>query len=292
MSELVTFIPAGGLGSRLSPHTTDIPKPLLVMGDGKRLIDHPLELADEVSARTWVSTDYLAERVEEYVAHRDNVFLLRDSETVGSGGSLVEHYSQIQSADAEGDLLILPSDHIYEGVSIDDMWQVHKESQADLTFLTVPNKPYGEYVEIEGDTPVAITTSPQEWTVSTTGIFMLRNKYILDSVRKARQESQICLNIYRDIICPALGSIVTAQYFVDEEQGFWEDAGTVSRYLDSNMRLSDGASVIAENAIVAPDAVLEKCVVQGKRVEIEGGTKLTRAVVTGLDNGELLVTQL
>lgn len=292
MSELTTFIPAGGLGTRLSPHTLEIPKPLLVMGDGKRIIDHPIELCSSESAQTWVSTDYLAETVEEYLFNYPNIKILRDRSTIGSGGSLVAHYDKISSICSEGDLLVLPSDHIYEGVSISDMWVIHKEENADITLLTVPNKEYGEYVKNVNGVPVEILKEPREDSLSTTGIFMFRNKYVLDLVRKARLNGNSSLNIYRDMVCSAVGRAVIAQYFIDSDQGFWEDTGTISRYHSSNMRLSRGANVILDSVEIDPNAKLSETVVQGKNVKIDSDFNSRKMLITGLDNGELVITRL
>jgi NDP-sugar pyrophosphorylase family protein len=293
MGELTTFIPAGGLGSRLHPHTFATPKPLLLMGSGdERVIDHPVNLSGEVAAHTWVSTDYLGDQVEAYLDGRPNVTVVRDSGTVGSGGSLVQHYGEMSDVSASGDMLILPSDHVYEDINLADFWGKHREIEADITLLTVPPKPYGEYVRMEDGLAVSIEKDPAPELVSTTGIFIVRNRYLLDFIREAKQQrSRQAWNIYHDIICPALGSAIVADFFVDEESGYWEDTGTPSRYLASNLRLSHGENVISPTANVNPNAGLEACVVLGT-MQLDETYQLKNAIVTGNPQGELHVTQL
>lgn len=269
MSEkLTTFIPAGGLGSRLHPHTLEMPKPLLPMGSSdRRIIDGPLDISVEPSERIWVTTDYLGDQIEAYLDRRPEVTTLRDSKTIGSGGSLIEHYNQLSELESDGDLLILPSDHIYDGdFSIDEYAEAHRRSGADMTLMTVPNKSYGEYLRVRDDSTFGIEKVPSERSVSTTGTYMFRNTFILDILQKLRRQGNSQLNIYKDIVCPAVGSEAVGHFFVDSSKGFWEDTGTPERFLGSNMRLSGGKSVIDCRAEVSDEVRLDRCVVLGNTV--------------------------
>lgn len=264
MSEkLTTFIPAGGLGSRLRPHTLETPKPLLIMGSpDRRIIDGPLDMCTEPSERIWVTTDYLGDQIETYLADRPKVTILKDSKTIGSGGSLVEHYSLLSELEEDGDLLVLPSDHIYDGsFSIDEYVNTHRLSDADMTLMTVPNKPYGEYLWVQGNSALGIKKTPFQFSVSTTGTYMFRNAFILGILQRLRRENDGQLNIYKDIVCPAVGNTAVSHYFVDSTNGFWEDTGTPERFLNSNMRISDGRSVIDHHVEVSDKVKLSRCVV-------------------------------
>lgn len=291
MSELTTFIPAGGMGLRLSPHTLDVPKPMLQMGHDKRIIDHTLGLCGEAGSFAWVSVDYLGDQLQRYLYGRSGLAVRRDTKTLGSGGSLMEHYAEMSDVSADGDMLVLPADHIYEGIDITALWEAHKTAEANVTMLTVPNKSYGEYVRIEDGAPVEITTVPTEDSVSTTGIFIISNKHLMGSVRAARLEGREQYNIYGDIIRPAVGSFVTAHYFVSEQDGFWEDAGTPVRYHASNMRLSGGKNVVALSAHLDESSPVTRCVILGD-AKIEGPQEFENCIITGRQDGDLSVTQL
>lgn len=290
MSELTTFIPAGGLGSRLNPHTLRTPKPLLPMGSAdKRIIDFPLELSAQASEHTFVSIDYLGGQFESYLDGKEDLTVLCDSETLGSGGSLVSHFDEVSRSDGDGDLLILPSDHIYSGLSLVDFWDKHREDEADITLLTVPPKAYGEYVSVEDGRPASVEKVAGEGDLSTTGIFILRNQFLRDWIKKARagREGNVPCNIYHDIICPSVGNYAVSHFFLDYP-GFWEDTGTHARYLASNMRLSLGETVVAGSAQVEETASLERCVVLPDTV-VEDSVHLEDTIISSSQDNNLLL---
>ncbi len=293
MSEkITTFIPAGGLGSRLRPHTLTIPKPLLLMGSpDRRIIDGSLDISTNLSERVWVSTDYLGDQIEAYLDSMSGVTTLRDSKTIGSGGSLIEHYRQLSELETDGSLLILPSDHIYDGnFSLDEYVKVHRQLGTDMTLMTVPNKSYGEYLRVRGNLASCIEEVPSDHNVSTTGTFMFRNAFILGVLQKLRREDREELNIYKDIVCPAVGNVAVGHYFIDSNKGFWEDAGTPYRFLRSNMRISGDQSVIDHLAEVSDDVRLNRCVVLGN-VAIQTGV-FENSIISSDNDGNLCVTQI
>lgn len=289
--KLTTFIPAGGLGSRLRPHTIETPKPMLLMGaPSKRLIDHPLEISTKVSDQVWVSVDYLAESIEQYLEGRPKILTLRDGKTVGSGGSLIEHYEKFSNLDSAGDLLVLPSDHIYDGdFSIKRYWDAHKESGADVTLMTVPNKPYGEFILLDGNDALSVERYSSPHSVSTTGTYMFRNSFILDILSKMRHSDEANLNIYKDIVCPSVGRAAVKSLFIGNNQGFWEDTGTPERFLQSNMRLSGGDNIISSEASIDESVYLRRCVVLGS-VALPSGLQIEDAIISGTSKGELLIS--
>lgn len=291
-NKLTTFIPAGGRGSRLRPHTFSSPKPLLLMGSSEtRIIDHPLDLASETSDHIWVSVDYLADQMEEYLEGRPNVSILRDGTTIGSGGSLIEHYEKLSDLESDGDFLVLPSDHIYDGdFDIGKYLDDHRESDADITLLTVPRKTYGEYVKVDGRQALAIEKQPNVRNVSTTGTYMFRNSFILNVLRNVqRSERPLDLNIYKDIVCPSVGKVAVSSRFIDRDTGYWEDTGTSERFLRSNMRLSGGRNVISNSAEIADDVELRRCVVLGN-VAIKEHLHIEDAIISSDSKGNLLIS--
>lgn len=288
MPELTVFIPAGGLGTRLAPHTLEAPKPLLVMGDSsQRLIDHPIGLASQCDAEIVVSTDYHGDQVAAYLEDRPNVKVVKDSGTVGSGGSLRQCFSSDLELSEEGLTLVLPSDHIYEELSLEAMTNEHQTQEADITLLTVPPKPHGEYVELSDGRPERVVNAPSSDALSTTGIFLFSNRFLLQWMRKAR-EADRSWNVYGDIVCPAIGKESVAHYFLDSP-GFWEDAGTIRRYYDCNMRLSGGKTVVANSAVIHPGANLEHCVVMHNTI-IDEPLFLADAIISSSRQGARLIS--
>lgn len=290
---LTTFMPAGGTGSRLHPHTSELPKPLLLMGSPEeRLIDHPLGMCVDVSDNVFVSTDYLAEQVEEYLRGRPGVQTFRDTGTVGSGGSMIQHYDDFSELEPDADLLVVPSDHVYDGtINMAEFLAKHRESGANVTLMTVAHKPYGEYVEVNDGVATQIQSQPSPHNVSTTGTYMFKNSYLVRLLSYMKRSHQQSFNIYKDIVCPAVGTMMVATFFIGDGPSRWEDAGTPGRYLQSNMRISGGANVISKEATVENGARLSRCVVLGNAV-IKADAEYRDAIISADSEGKLKVTCL
>lgn len=288
------FIPAGGQGSRLNPRTLSSPKPRLLLGSEKRrVIDDPLEAALQACDYVWVTTNYLAEQVEEHVANFPAVRTLRDNRAIGSAGSLLTHPELAASLEEEGDLLVLPCDHVYEGLSVPDFWRHHRDSEADITLLTTHPKSYGEYVITAGKWAMSIEVQPSPEALSTTGIFIINNNYLLKWIQQQTNADWDgrSLSVYYDIICPAVRDANTrvSSYFLDSNGGYWDDIGTPERYIANNMRRSGGLNVVSAEALIDPSATLDRCIVLGRTV-ITSDVILKNAIVS-MQEGKLLITK-
>ncbi len=85
-------IMAGGLGTRLRPHTENCPKPLLPV-NGKPLLEHIIERAkSEGFHRFAISVNYLGHMIEEYFGDGSawdvSISYLRETQPLGTAGSL------------------------------------------------------------------------------------------------------------------------------------------------------------------------------------------------------------
>lgn len=88
----IMVIMAGGLGTRLAPHTDSCPKPLLPLA-GKPMLEHIIERARSEGFRHFVlSVRYLADMIKEYFGDggRWNVHIeyLHENEPLGTAGAL------------------------------------------------------------------------------------------------------------------------------------------------------------------------------------------------------------
>lgn len=64
---MIALILAGGRGTRLRPHTEEIPKPLLEV-NGKAILGHQIEmLAKEGISKIVIVTGFLSHKIEEYI---------------------------------------------------------------------------------------------------------------------------------------------------------------------------------------------------------------------------------
>lgn len=294
MAETLTgYIAAGGIGSRLRPHTDERVKPMLPMGSSdKRIIDYPLSTCNPYCDHMYVTTCFRAEQVENYVSGKQKVHVLHDSRVVGNGGSILEHANKILAEDISGNFLVIPGDHVLEDFPIKDFVNTHIERKSDITLMVVPPKPFGEYVVMNNDVPDRIVFSPEKNSFSTIGIYLISNRYLFGWMHAKKRlhwdGEDTCVT--RDIIDPAVGIAKTGIYHLPETS-YWDDAGTPARYHHNNMRLSGEKTVIDTLADVSPHAILDMCVVVGNAA-IPSDIMLSRAIVSQNVAGKLNVTQL
>jgi MurNAc alpha-1-phosphate uridylyltransferase len=92
---------AAGLGTRMQPLTSRVPKPLVPVG-GKPLLDHVLDrLADADVELAVVNVHYLAEQIIRHVAPRVRPRVLisdERTEILGTGGGVVRAMAQLGDA--------------------------------------------------------------------------------------------------------------------------------------------------------------------------------------------------
>lgn len=280
--KLIGLIPAGGQGSRLYPHTIDKPKPLLPMGDdGQSLIDLPLMTLTSFCDKTAITTYQMGDAVEEYVSNKFDVEVLRDASVVGNAGALVEHWDYFSQFDVDSSLLIIPSDHVFKGLNIDEMHALHADSAADATILTTAPKNYGEFVQIEDGLVTRTLTRASKDAQSTTGIYIISIEVISHWVRCHLESSWDGrpLNITKDLVNQVIAEGNTRAYHLNEN-GYWDDAGTHERYHTNNMLLTNGRNVVDSEANV-DNAQIERCVVIGS-VILSSELRLSDAIVSGV----------
>lgn len=104
-------IMAGGLGTRLRPHTEDCPKPLLPVG-GKPMLEHIIERAKAEGFRTFVlAVNYLGHMIEEYFGDGSRwqvkIEYLREQTPLGTAGAiaLLEPRPSLPVLVSNGDVL-------------------------------------------------------------------------------------------------------------------------------------------------------------------------------------------
>src|SRR6476659_4541046 len=102
---------AGGLGTRLRPYTTILPKPLMPVGDRPILDIVIRQLARAEFDRVTIATGYLAELIEAFFGdgsrHGIPIDYFREHEPLGTVGalSLVEGLSEQDILVMNGDVL-------------------------------------------------------------------------------------------------------------------------------------------------------------------------------------------
>ena len=174
---LKAVIMAGGFGTRLQPHTLDIPKPMLPV-DGKPILEHIVgQLRDSGVKRMHITTHYKAKMIQDYFgdgsSHGVEVDYVNEDAPLGTAGALG------LLSDQSEPLLVMNGD-IVTNLNFHSMLSFHREHDADLTVavrqydLAVP---YG-VVETNEVMVQKITEKPVVNFLVNAGIYLLEPKII------------------------------------------------------------------------------------------------------------------
>ncbi|NHJ01393.1 MAG: NDP-sugar synthase [Candidatus Heimdallarchaeota archaeon] len=141
MEEWSAVVLAGGVGSRLSPLTTECPKPLVPVAN-KPMIDYNLELLERAGIRgkIVIITKYLEEEIRKYF---DQIDHFKELDIV------IPHVDPLDTADAvrkaanyiDTDNFIVSMADIITNISLKDFMSFHQEKKgiASITLKDVPH---------------------------------------------------------------------------------------------------------------------------------------------------------
>ena len=174
---------AGGVGSRLYPHTKDCPKPLLPVG-GKPILQHILERAREAGFSDFViSINYLGHMIEDYFGDGKNfgvtINYLREELPLGTAGSL-----SLLDSTPESPIVVVNGDSI-TNVGYGNMLDFHLENNASATIAVKIyewQNPYG-VVQTDGSQILDIEEKPIIQSKINAGSYIL-NPSVLDLLEK------------------------------------------------------------------------------------------------------------
>lgn len=145
-----TVIMAGGRGTRISSVASDIPKPMIKIGD-KPVLEHEIEclrsqgftdLIITVSHLGHIITDYFGDGKKFGV----NIEYYFEKKPLGNAGALFKRKEKLTE-----DFLLLNADAVFD-VDFNRMVRYHREKGALVTLFTHPNShPYDSGLIIAGD---------------------------------------------------------------------------------------------------------------------------------------------
>lgn len=169
-------IMAGGRGSRLSPLTDTVPKPLLKIGN-KPIIEHNIDRLIRFGINNfYISVNYLADQIKDYLGngHRKqiNITYLEETEPLGTLGaiSMIDHLN-------DNNLLVMNAD-ILSNIDFEDFFQFYNESGASMCIASIPYQvkvPYG-VLELNHDKIVSFKEKPTYTYYSNAGIYFIRSE--------------------------------------------------------------------------------------------------------------------
>ncbi|MBS1708449.1 MAG: nucleotidyltransferase family protein [Armatimonadetes bacterium] len=171
-STLGAVVMAGGFGTRLRPLTSDVPKPMLPIGDRPLLERIVSQLRDSGIREVSLTTHYLPEIIESHFGDGSqfgvNINYVNEETPLGTAGAL-----RLLSSPTYP-LLVINGD-ILTNVDFRRMKEFHEEHDADLTLAVRPHEtqiPYG-VVETDGALLTSLVEKPTVTHFVNAGIYLL-----------------------------------------------------------------------------------------------------------------------
>ncbi|MGN0214366.1 MAG: sugar phosphate nucleotidyltransferase [Muribaculaceae bacterium] len=168
---------AGGKGERLRPLTLDTPKPLLKIGD-RCIIDYNIEaLARNGISHISVTTNYLAEKIEEHFAQPlagVKVNCVKEPYRMGTIGSLT------LIKEFHNDTILLMNSDLLTSLCFEDFYMAHVDDDADMTVASVPymvSVPYGIFV-LDGNRILDVEEKPTYNYYANAGIYLIKRQWL------------------------------------------------------------------------------------------------------------------
>jgi dTDP-glucose pyrophosphorylase/CBS domain-containing protein len=165
-------IMAGGYGTRLSPLTKDVPKPMLPVGD-RPLMEHTVEQLKRVGIKNVsITTHYLTEQISKYFGDGSEfgieIKYIKEEHPLGTAGAL----GLMEAPDEP--LLVINGD-ILTRVDFRAMLDFHRKHGADLTVGVRQYEmevPYG-VLDCEGPNVVRLSEKPRHSFLVNAGVYLL-----------------------------------------------------------------------------------------------------------------------
>lgn len=173
---------AGGRGSRLSPLTDKIPKPLLKIGE-KPIMEHNIDRLISFGIEDfWFSVNYLKEQIKEHFDESKkeiNIRYIEEDQPMGTIGAL----SKVEAFQNEH-VLVTNSD-LLTNLNYEDFYLDFLKNDADISMVTIPYEvviPYG-VVEQKENQVQGIQEKPTYTYYSNAGIYLMKRE-VLASIPK------------------------------------------------------------------------------------------------------------
>tara|TARA_B100000963_G_C22614987_1_gene666847 strand:- start:1464 stop:2540 length:1077 start_codon:yes stop_codon:yes gene_type:complete len=178
------FIMAGGLGTRLRPYSSIIPKPLIPI-DGKPLIEHIMDKFLKYNFKKFiVSMNNDQKIIKTFFKSNKKKYkinFISEKKSLGTAGSL----SLINKIPK--DLIVINCDSIIDS-DYNLMLEYHKSNKNDLTVVVAKKKiviPYGVF-ELNKDNKIAMVEKPSSEILINTGMYIFSGK-ILSVLKKNKR---------------------------------------------------------------------------------------------------------
>jgi len=271
LEETLTFILAGGEGSRLQPLTSDRAKPAVPFGGKYRIIDFTLaNCLHSGLRRILVLTQYKSHSLQKHLRDGWSVFNPELGEYIttipaqmrrGAGwydGTADAIYQNLYLMERSGAkyVLILSGDHIYR-MDYESLLQSHLETSADATIACMEvdidkasdfgvmkineNNQITDFHE-KPDDPEPLTDN-QDHALVSMGIYLFSIDLLKEILEKDAVDDLSSHDFGKDVLPGLIKDNAVYAYRFGGSEGrvsqdhYWKDVGTIDSYYDANMDL-------------------------------------------------------
>lgn len=271
LDQTITFILAGGVGTRLHPLTADRAKPAVPFGGQYRIIDFTLtNCLHSGLRRILVLPQYKSHSLMKHLRDGWSVFnpslgeyitpvppQMRTSESWydGTADAIYQNLYLLERSGAKT-VMVLSGDHIYR-MDYAAMIRCHAESQASATIacMEVPlaeASSFGVVATDENDKIVAFEEKPAypkplsgnpDSALVSMGIYAFSCDVLLKALREDHDAPGSSRDFGKDVLPKLIRTAeVTAYRFGGKTgrvsaDGYWRDVGTIDSYYQANMDL-------------------------------------------------------
>lgn len=170
---LPVIIMAGGLGSRLRPLTSVLPKPLIPIGGKTMLEEIFLRFAKHGCSDYYISVNYKAELIEFYIRTQNlpyNLTFFKEEKPMGTAGSLALLKNKIEET-----FFVSNCDILIEQ-DYSEILDFHRENDNDITIVAALKHypiPYGTIKSGENGVLVELIEKPELTFKINSGMYVL-----------------------------------------------------------------------------------------------------------------------
>ncbi len=267
----LTFILAGGVGSRLQPLTSDRAKPAVPFGGKYRIIDFTLTNCLHSGLRkVLVLTQYKSHSLQKHLRDGWSIFNPELGEYItpvppqmrhgehwyaGTADAIHQNLYLVERSGAE-QVVILSGDHIYR-MDYAAMLNTHRENAADVTVACMEvrleaAKDFGimqvddtqriTAFEEKPEKPMCIPGNPDK-ALASMGIYVFSTNLLIQVLREDHENTNSSHDFGKDLLLELTKSHkVYAHHFGGSEgrvtpDRYWRDVGTIDAFYKANMDL-------------------------------------------------------
>ncbi len=293
------MILAAGFGKRLRPLTRFMPKPLLPFL-GKPLLFHIAEKMQTAGiSRIAVNLHYKADMIEQAVQllrQKTEAGLFREHPILGTGGGLA-NASEFLCQDRA---FVLYNGDVFSSIDVNTLLRAHDTHDALVTLALIPGGHDSKIWMKETGAVDAIATQPKspnsvlQTPFTYTGISVIATEFVRTLPDGYSELAPALTRLIRERPGSVRGYI--------EPGLFWNDLGTLTRYLDAHkdyLSRNPGFAQPADSLILHADATasvsqqasLKGVVCAGPGSVIEAGAEVEDSIILGntcVQNGDRL----